>query len=382
MKLKQFFGTNLQDAMKRARYELGDEILLIESQPIQLKGRHARLENLTQITVAIPDGASVPPTGKAEANPIPSSFQDYFRSLQRDAQNSAPGTEDKRPSNRINSKKQSQSDDRNLMQNTALPRVMIQLFDRLTAVGITPQDADYIIKQAFMRMGTPFDITESEAIAAIKSEVIRIIDVYSQLSQKKIFKQRIVALVGATGVGKTSVLMKLATHPEYFKKKKIALISTDRYRIAANETLQIFSQITNLPLFEAHDPGKMPKLLKQLQNYDTILLDTPGRSPFFPGFYHELQSWLKMLGEVSVEMVVSAAADLDDIFLNVSLWTLLEPAGLIVTKLDETSRPGKIVSLVRAMEVPIHFVSDGQTIPGDLHLTDGRTIWERIAQVW
>ncbi len=382
MKVKNFFGTNLQDAMKRAQFELGDEILLIDSQSIPVKMNPNKQTTLTQITVAIPDDTKTKKEWSNSTPKLPYAFQKYFRSMQSDNIWNESGRVIEKTDTSKGKMATKKPHIEPLSLNTPLPRELINQFDNLINAGVAPIDADYLIKQAFLKSGSPLQMSADEALSAIKKEAIESVDMYSQFDQNPIFDKHIIALVGATGVGKTSILMKMATHPDFFKGKKIAIISTDHYRIAARETLQIFSLITNIPFVEAVESKVLARSIRKMENYDVILIDTPGRSPFFPGFFNELQSLLEACGEVTTELVISASADLEDIFLNVSLWSLLEPAGLIITKIDETSRPGKIISLVRAMQIPLHFISEGQRIPNDLCTARGRLIWERIAQVW
>lgn len=383
MKVKRYFGTNLQEAIQRARLDLGENILLVDSNSIPLRKQGDLLETLTQITVALPDGEAPNPRPN-NSHPqvaIPHPFRDYLQKEEaaRSWKADIPVT-GKIAADPVAFPKTKPA----TQKGYTLPSELITIFDRLVRVGITPSDADYLIKQVYIKTRGAGIRAMDDYIAAVRAEVIACLDNYKQNAPTRNSQDRVIALVGATGAGKTSVLMKMATHPRIFKNRKVAIVTTDNYRMGAKATLQAFSTLVNIPLFEAYDVKSLQHIIGGLLKEGmTVLIDTAGRSPYFPNFFHELQALLKdNLIRAHIELVVSAAFDLEDLILNMSLWSLLEPAGLIVTKLDETARPGKVLSLVRAFELPVHFICSGQNIPQDITPGKGAFIWEKIEQSW
>lgn len=370
MKTKRYFGTNFQEAFLRARMELGDDIMLLNTNSIPLKKQGDQVESLTEITVSLPESSNS--VDNARSNALPHPFRDYLRTEQKANGNISHST---------TTTKQRLAPAKG---NYILPEELIGLFDRLVEVGVRVPDADFIIKQAFFKSSGMEISAAKDFKSLVKNEVIDTIDYYRKVSFDQDARARTIAFVGATGAGKTSVIMKLAAHKTWLSTRPVAIVTVDNYRIGAKSALKAFANIANVHLFEAQDAASLRLILTHLRKENVhVLIDTPGRSPLFPNFFQEMQSLLRHKDlPVEIELVISAAMDIEDIFLNLSLWSLLEPDGMIVTKLDETARPGKIISLVRTFELPVHFVCDGQRIPQDILPGKGAVIWDKIAKIW
>jgi len=374
MKPKQFYGSNLQEAMQRAIHKMGNEVVLLESKCIKFGGNQAPDNQLIQITVGLP-GKS----GAAAENPFTKNGNRTYNNIQTSyASNylftrSAPGATGLPHFNNINYASLE------LPDLGEIPIPFRTICRRLLNSGILLKDLTDFVQQTLRHSSLNRKLSETEALGAIKQEIVTLIESISAARKPK--NQRIIALVGPTGVGKTTTIMKLAINPLLTVAQKIAIISTDNYRIAATENLKIFSRITNIPFHEIHNSNKLSTTLKRLREYDLILIDTPGRSPFFPNHFNELKTMLTTDQPIDIRLVLSATADMDDIFLSTGLLSLLEPAGLIITKLDETARPGKLVSILKETEIPIDYFCDGQNVTGNLHLANAETIWEQIEKV-
>ncbi len=374
MKHKQFYGSNLQEAMQRAIHKMGNEVVLLESKCIKVGGNQAPDDRLIQITVGLP-GES----GPAAENSLTRSGNRTYNNIQTSyASNylftrSAQGAAGLPHFNNINYASNEVPD------LGEIPIPFRTVCRHLINSGILLKDLTDFVQQILTHSPLNRKLSEKEALSAIKQEIVTLIESTSAARRNK--NQRIIALVGPTGVGKTTTIMKLAINPLLNVGKKIAIISTDRYRIAATENLKIFSQITNIPFCEIRNSAKLSPTIKRLREYDLILIDTPGRSPFFPNHFNELKTMLTTDQPIDIRLVLSATADMDDIFLSTGLLSLLEPAGLIITKLDETARPGKLISILKGTEIPIDYFCDGQNVTDNLHLANGETIWEQIEKV-
>jgi len=374
MKHKQFYGSNLQEAMQRAIHKMGNEVVLLESKCIKVGGNQAPNNQLIQITVGLPGESetaaenSCTKNGNRTYNNIQTSYASNYL-FTRPAQGT-PGLP------HFNSINYASSEVPDLGE---IPIPFRAVCRRLINSGILLKDLSDFVRQILTHAPLHRNLSETEALSAIKQEIVTLIESTSAARRPK--NRRIIALVGPTGVGKTTTIMKLALNPLLTAGQKIAIISTDHYRIAATENLKIFSRITNIPFHEIHNSAKLSPTLKRLQEFDLILIDTPGRSPFFPNHFDELNTMLMTDQPIDIRLVLSATADMDDIFLSTGLLSLLEPAGLIITKLDETARPGKLVSILKGTEIPIDYFCDGQNVTDNLHLANGETIWKQIEKV-
>jgi len=355
MKHRQFFGTSLQDAMNRAVTIMGDEVVLLESEPVKMGFNNSEDNKLVRITVGVPKAEMQKNASPKKMNESLKSFNEMVKAY----------TSNQNPKKQL---------EKNRIESTA----PWDVFNRLIRCGILVRDVDYFFDQVQINKDTKSRLSENEIIKAIKNEIIALVDRISEKASR--LSPRITAFIGPTGVGKTSTIMKMALDPVLFRSKKIAIISMDHYRMAAKETLKIFSRISKIPFYTARNANELKRILRQLKNYDKVFIDTPGRSPFFPNYFHELKTMLSSDSAIDIHLVLSATSDIEDIFLSFGLLSLLQPSGIIMTKIDETARPGKLISIIKETGIPIDFITDGQNISGNLHPNNGAVLWNRIEQ--
>ena len=120
--------------------------------------------------------------------------------------------------------------------------------------------------------------------------------------------RRMVALVGPTGVGKTTTVAKLAANFKLAHGLRVGLITVDTYRIAAVEQLKTYAEIIDLPLAVANDPGQMPQAVEELGAVDMVFIDTAGRSPRDEVKIRELADFMAQARPDEVHLVLSAVA--------------------------------------------------------------------------
>ncbi|MDR2864171.1 MAG: flagellar biosynthesis protein FlhF [Spirochaetaceae bacterium] len=177
---------------------------------------------------------------------------------------------------------------------------------------------------------------------------------------------RIIALVGPTGVGKTTTIAKLAVSYlwgyENSKKHSVSLITIDRYRLAAVQQLEDYAKVLDLPFASAGDADELKKCLAlEQEGVDIILIDTIGRSPRDAVEIAEMQQMLSVCGsKAEVYLAVAASTKAGDI---IEITRQFEPfayKSVIVTKLDETMRAGNIISALAERGKSISYITCGQ----------------------
>jgi flagellar biosynthesis protein FlhF len=176
----------------------------------------------------------------------------------------------------------------------------------------------------------------------------------------------VIALVGPTGVGKTTTAAKIAAQCALGERRKVALITNDTYRIAAVEQLRIYARIMSVPMEVALHPSDLPQLLDGFSDKDVILIDTVGRSPFDDMQMGELQGFLKSDDRIESLLLVSANTDARELERVIQRYYPLGPRGLVVTKLDEASSFGALFSASLQSRLPFAFFTNGQRVPEDL----------------
>ncbi len=178
--------------------------------------------------------------------------------------------------------------------------------------------------------------------------------------------KRIAALVGPTGVGKTTTIAKLAANFKLIRGLKPGLVTVDTYRIAAVEQLRTYAEIINLPLSVANTPDEMDGAVAELGDVDVVLIDTAGRSPRDEVKIRELADFLLAAKPDEVHLVLSAAAGERNLRAAVDRFAMVQADRLILTKLDEAEGLGGLLALLGQVERPVSYITTGQAVPDDL----------------
>ena len=182
--------------------------------------------------------------------------------------------------------------------------------------------------------------------------------------------RRVVALVGPTGVGKTTTVAKLAANAKLGLGLKVGLVTVDTYRIAAVEQLRTYAEIIDLPLAVADLPGRMAGALDDLGPVDLALVDTAGRSPRDEVKIRELADFLAAARPDEVHLVLSAAAGEKSLRAVVDRFEPLGFDRLILTKLDEADGLGAVLGVVSRAGRPVSYLTTGQGVPDDIEPAD------------
>ncbi len=177
---------------------------------------------------------------------------------------------------------------------------------------------------------------------------------------------RTVALIGATGVGKTTTLAKIAARFVLERGVKAALITADTYRISAVEQLKTYSDILGLPIEIVYTPEELKVAIHKYRNKDLILIDTAGRSQNNEFQMKELQDLLAINKNLEVHLVLSATTKARDAEVILDKFAACKPSRVIFTKTDETASAGMILNLLKGRDISLSFLTTGQSVPDDI----------------
>ncbi len=177
-----------------------------------------------------------------------------------------------------------------------------------------------------------------------------------------------VALVGPTGVGKTTAIAKLAArYTLRHGAGRVALITTDNYRIGAQEQLRTFGQILGAPVYVAKNYQALAQTIEAIDDKELILIDTAGMNPQDLRLTEQLSRLRSSVHEVKCYLVLSANSQAAGLEVAVNTFEKVGLQGCIISKIDETTSLGEVLSVVLAHNLPIAYISDGQQVPEDLH---------------
>lgn len=212
----------------------------------------------------------------------------------------------------------------------------------------------------------------------LKLEIQRRIRVTGGLGAKR-GRPRTVALIGATGVGKTTNLAKLAALHAVRDELQVGLITTDTYRVAAPEQLNVYARIIGLPMKIANCAEEFVQALKDFSHCDLVLIDTAGGSQFNATQIGELKNVLDAGRLDEVVLVLSANTQLEDLRTSVQNFACLRPTSLLFSKLDETRRFGGMLTIAAETKLPLGHFSIGQGVPDDIELATAGKVAKLIA---
>jgi len=188
----------------------------------------------------------------------------------------------------------------------------------------------------------------------------------------------VVALVGPTGVGKTTTLAKLAASLKLREKRRVGLVTLDTYRIAAIEQLKKYADILCSPLRVVSSAEELSAAVQSMQDCEFILIDTAGRSPNDVLKLSELKGLLAAAAPDEVHLVLSSTSNQKCVELAIDRFCEVRVDKIIFTKLDEAAHIGVVLNVVHKVNKSLSYVTTGQNVPDDIEVGQPRRLAELI----
>ncbi|MCM3160519.1 flagellar biosynthesis protein FlhF [Metabacillus litoralis] len=192
------------------------------------------------------------------------------------------------------------------------------------------------------------------------------------------YKKKYINVIGPTGVGKTTTLAKLAAECVLQKKKKVAFITTDTYRIAAIEQLKTYAKILDVPMEVCYTIEDFKEAKKKLSMYDYVFIDTAGRNFLEEKYVSDLEKIIDFNEEMETYLVLAATAKSSDMLAVYEQFSVIPISKLIFTKLDETATRGTLFDVMIKTKKGIAYTTHGQDVPDDIEAATRERIVEQM----
>ena len=242
-----------------------------------------------------------------------------------------------------------------------------EMYHELVSIGLGEELVRELLNQAISKgksKAPPNKTVLKRRIATRLSRRIKVVkDLIKERSGKK---PLVIALIGPTGVGKTTTLAKLAARAVLEDQLDVALITLDTFRIAAVEQLRTYAEIIGVPAKVVESVSQMNTAITSFGRKDLILIDTAGRSPRELSVHPEVAQYFSQSPLIHKSLVLSATTKEQDLSDVSKKYEVFDPDSLIVTKLDETEVYGPILNGVVRMGNPLAYVTVGQNVPRDI----------------
>ena len=209
-------------------------------------------------------------------------------------------------------------------------------------------------------------IAEGREAEAFRELVRRTVKVAGATLPRGEGRPRVVALVGPTGVGKTTTVAKLAARFALQHGARVGLITVDTFRIAAVEQLKTYARIMDVPLRVAMDAPGFQSAVEDLSDRELILVDTAGQSPRDEEALGELLALFPSQVPVEVHLVLSVTTRTRDLEKILRHYAGIRASRLLLTKLDETQCHGPLLGLPVVSRLPLSYLTTGQNVPDDI----------------
>jgi flagellar biosynthesis protein FlhF len=408
MKILTFTGRTPAEALKKAKLEVGNEGMLIETREVQKKslGREA----LYEIVIGIEEDKIKKKESFTDAygykkkplhmqKPIKQESEDILFDISSAAEQISKISSVTDPFDYGLATKPAQSyvepkelkeikaeinklgDKVKLIQNmfweekapdlqSSIPPEFAEIYRLASQSGMSKEHLEGIMRITLEHM--PHRMKENSAtVKRYFQTLLRKMIPIRLESLPAVGSKKVIMLVGPTGVGKTTSIAKLAARYSYLmeKKYKVGLVVLDTYRIGAVEQLMQYARMMKLGIETVVDPPEFSTALNSLRYCDYILIDTMGSSPYDKGKIEKIYECLNANDteyHVDVVLVMPSSIKYEDLKATYENFDTLNIDTIMFTKLDETRGFGNIFSLAYETRKPISYFSVGQEVPEDL----------------
>ena len=382
MLVKRYHVANMQEAMDTVVKELGSDAVILSSRKVRKKGfLNLFKKPLLEVMVAY-DPAKIPMAKNLYGSYLPAKSEPEKPAAENEdgKSNQVVVEHLQNLDNRIESIDHILNDFMNKFSfvkrditydySPGVEELLVRLVDNQVRDELAhslAKETDAILK----RQNT------TNAAEIMEHLVLEHLGVPEPIQHKK-FTQKVVLMIGPTGVGKTTSLVKLAANFCVKQKKKVGIINTDTYRIAAQEQLTAYSDILSIPLGVVYQAGELSEQIEAMADRDIIFIDTAGKRPGDEQHREDILKYMEIANPEDILLCVSASTSFSAMKEVIDTYSFVDDYKLLVTKLDETRYHGIILNLSWYAKRSLAYVTTGQNVPDDIENADTETIANQL----
>ena len=399
MRVKKFVGTTMHEAVAQMREEFGREAVILDTRLTRQRGiwgffgrkyvevtaaldtRAANHKASAELSQDGKGGRGMAPLANGQlpglkgnssaAEPLPASepainmpaqlaWRLYQEAIKADRKDSGQHLEEAADSEQMES----------------WPQEVKGLQGRLVNNGVETRLAAAIVQSVWQEIAAQA-VDGEELLAKVKERVAAMVRCVPpwDLSDST---PKVAAVIGPTGVGKTTTLAKIAANYSLVAGADVGLITLDTYRIAAVDQLRVYSQIIGIPLRVAAKPEELEAAIDSWSGKDLILIDTAGSSPRDNDRLGEMEAALASIDGVERHLVFSVTTSYRDLAGMIRRFSEVGFDRLIATKLDETTCHGSLLTAYALARRPFSFLTDGQGVPECIRVAEAQHLSDLI----
>lgn len=387
MKVKRYIASTSREALRQVKEELGDDAVILSNR--KTKGgveimalADSEMSNLVQTQT--PPSATYPPNiaqyGQSKESSISESYSDLLSPANQPA-------ETPKASNDVISAALAKDiiAEIQAMKNTLEDQLAavawvnfiqrkpekVKLLRALLDTGFSPLLSRRLVDK--LTVGLDYEQSLKQAMSALAFNLRTV------ASDEMIEKGGVYALIGPTGVGKTTTTAKLAARCVIrHGADKVALLTTDSYRIGGHEQLRIYGQLLGIPVRNIKDTEDLQLTLSELKNKYMVLIDTVGMSQRDQMVAEQIAMLSNCGADIKRMLILSAASNGKTQDEVISAYQKNGIYGCIITKIDEAASLGVALDVVIRRKLTLHYVANGQKVPEDIHAANPRYLLHRI----
>lgn len=395
MQLQTFQGSSMAEAMARVKSALGADAVILHTRTIQQR-RWLGLKRVELFEITAGKGIHVrsPVNRSTPERPVPSprssTTTTSSSSIRSNTQSllQTPGVQNAAIlglTQEVTLLKSMVKDLVSEVRHTKTPGVPEELFDQYLKLveNLVAEELALEITRNLQKQLRPELLADPVMVREKLAEQIeKLIPSAGPIRRTKPVGPHVVALIGPTGVGKTTTIAKLAANLKLREKRRVGLITIDTFRIAAIDQLKKYADILGAPLRIVATPEEMPSVIASMSDCEFILIDTAGRSPNDTMKLNELKRFLELAEPDEVHLVLSTTASEGCVNLAMEKFSEVRVDKLIFTKLDEAAQLGVVLNVVRKVNKGLAYITTGQEVPNDIEVGHGKKLARMILGNW